>query len=276
MHRSRLPLTLWSCCIGLAALAGCARATADAVEPTLVFAAANLREALTDVVRSYRETGGDSIVLVFGSTGDLTTQIANGAPADLLLAANEAAVDSLQTLGLIDVDTREVYAVGRVALITRCAPAPDGAEDSAAPCEDVAVQDLPKPRFRAIAIADPRYAPYGLAARQVLERAGVYERVKEKLVMGANVSQAEQFVSSGNAEVGLVALSLVINKRGVHHYVVDSSLHDPLAQAAAVLARAEHPGSAAALLQFLRSASGAAILERYGFLVPPATPPRTQ
>ena len=155
-------------------------------------------EALVQAARDFRAAGGDSIVLVFGSTGDLSTQLANGAPGDLFLAANEAEIAALAARGLVVDSTRTVYAVGRLALLTRCAgstaipdrttvPEQSGVDTmrSTASCTPLAPADLARDSIRTVAIADPRYAPYGRAAQQVLERSGLWDAVQPKLVMGS-------------------------------------------------------------------------------------------
>lgn len=258
-------------------LSSCARGDTSNVEPLLVFAASDLRDALSEVARDYREAGGDSAVLVFGSTGDLATQIANGAPADLFFAANAEAVDALAERGSIVDSTREVYAIGRLAVIARCTSA-DTSRDRATGaasdgpsgvCPRLSLTDLLSDSLRTIAIADPAHAPYGRAAQQALEAAGVWEGVKSKLILGANISQAEIFVTSGNADAGIVALSLL--KRGVQRVYtpVDSSLHAPLMQTVAIVSRSTRQSAARAFVTYMQSAVGRAVMDRYGFSPPP-------
>jgi molybdate transport system substrate-binding protein len=240
-------------------------------EPLLVYAAASLRETMASLADSFRAAGGDSIVLVFGATGDLTTQIENGAPADVLFAADEASIDRLAAEQLIVDSTRAVYALGRLAVIARC----PGTSSGTAPrdCPTLSLAALAGRDVGTVAIADPSYAPYGRAARQALDRAGLLTAVQPKLVMGANVSQAEQYVRTGNADAGVVALSLVIGEPGWPHTLVDAALHDPIAQAAAVVAGTTHLDGSARLLAFVRGAAGASILERHGFSLPNTSPP---
>lgn len=227
--------------------------------PVLIFAASDLRDALGDIAAAYRRTGGDSVALVFGSTGDLGTQIANGAPADLFFAANAEAIDALAAKGLIVDSTRRVYAIGRLALIGRCV---------SAPCTPLALSDLARPATRTVAIANPAHAPYGKAAKQTLERSGLWMQVAPKLVLGANISQAEQFVATGNADAGLVALSLVLRTPGRVYTPVDSALHDPLRQTAAVTTASAHAAAALAFLRFVEGEAGATLMRRYGFSAP--------
>ncbi len=241
------------------------RASAAATAVT-IFAAADLRFALADVAARYREQGGDSLILVFGSTGDLTTQIINGAPADLFFAANAAAIDSLARRAMIVDSTRRVYALGRLALIARCPATRMAAHTTETPCPPPArLEDVTAPGIRSIAIADPAHAPYGLAARQVLERAGLWTTVASRIVLGANVAQAYQFVSTGNADVGLVALSLVARDTVLGHTLVNASLHDPLRQTVAVLSASPHQAAALRFLEFLTTPVAREAMHGFGF-----------
>lgn len=233
--------------------------------PLVVFAASDLRDALGELARDHRAAGGDSLVLVFGSTGDLAAQVAGGAPADLFFAANAQAIDALGAQGLVVDSTRVVYAEGRLAIVAACDTT---AGRGAAPCRAPSLAELASPAVRTVAIADPSHAPYGMAARQALERAGLWDAVRPRLVLGANVSQAEQFVATGNADAGIVALSLVLRTPGRPHEVVDAALHDPLRQTVAVVATSRRQDAAGRFLAHLRSPRGQAVMHRYGFTTP--------
>jgi len=255
----------------MACAAACARSDQPpAAGPVLVFAASDLRHALADVARRYRAAGGDSVTLVFGSTGDLTTQIANGAPADLFFAANAAAIDTLAAHRLVVDDTRAVYAVGRLALVARCAAESADADSvpDASRCPTPTLADLAAPAVHVVAIADPAHAPYGRAAQQALERAGLWARVQPKLVLGANITQAYQFVETGNADVGLVALSHVLATPGRPYTLVDSTLHDPLRQTVAALTTGPHRTAAVRFLRYVEGDAGQAIMRGYGLARP--------
>ncbi len=248
----------------------CAREQpADA--PVLAFAASSLREAFVELAVAYRAAGGDSVVPVFGSTGDLAVQITNGAPADVFFAADTQAIADLAARGLVDDGTCTVYAVGRLALVARCENAGEaGARATgtrATSCPVLALGDLTAPAIRTIAIADPSHAPYGLAARQALERSGLWAAVQPRLVFGANIAQAEQFVATGNADAGFVALSLVVRAPGRSYTLVDSTLYDPLRHAAAVVAESPRREAAAEFLRFVSGEEGQGILARYGLAV---------
>jgi len=223
----------------------------------LVLAAADLQLALPEVVRAFEAETGQRVQTVFGSTGNLTMQIEQGAPADVFLSANEQFIDRLEEAGLVDPGTRRGYATGRLALTWR--------EGIAAPAS---VADLADPRFGAIALANPEHAPYGGAGREVLEAAGVWDAVQQRLVLAENVAQAVQFVRSGNADAGVVALPVVIALPGSPHMEIDAALHRPLRQVGAVLRDAVDPFAGDRFLEFLVGASGREILERYGFEAP--------
>lgn len=261
MHRRVARFTLCAAVVALVCASCTSESAADG--PLVVFAASDLRDALRDVADTYRAAGGDSAVLVFGSTGDLRVQITNGAPADLFFAANADAIDSLAAHDRIIASTRTVYAIGRVALIARC-------PTHVTPCPTLRFADLADAAVKSVAIAEPSHAPYGLAAKQALERAGLWSRVEPKLVRGANVSQAEQFVSTGNADAGLVALSLVLRTPGRVYTLVDSSLHAPLLQTVAVIRGSAHREAATRFLAYLASDAGQATMKRFGFTANPA------
>ncbi len=270
--RPRVVMSMVAVAAALATSTACssrdrtASGSATSVEPVTVFAAADLRFALADVARLYRAQGGDSLVLVFGSTGDLTTQIINGAPADLFFAANAPAIDSLASRSMIVDSTRRVYALGRLALIARCPTTRLVSQTADARCPAPArLEDVAASTVRSIAIADPAHAPYGLAARQALERAGLWKAVEPRIVLGANVSQAYQFVSTGNADVGLVALSLVARDTVLGHTLVDAALHDPLRQTVAVMAASAHQDAAVKFLAFLETPAAKEAMHGFGF-----------
>jgi len=224
----------------------------------LVMAASDLRDAFEILIPLFETRSGTAVDLVLGSTGNLTSQIENGAPTDLFFAANEAFLDRLEGRGLLEPGTRAVYARGRLALVWR---------DGATPPTGV-VEALASHLEGPLALANPEHAPYGTAAREVLEALGVWEAVRSRAVLGENVAQALQFVETGNAELGLVALSLVREARARPHHVVPDSLHRPLRQAAGVIRGSRNPAGAGRLLEWVLSDEGQAILRRHGFEAP--------
>lgn len=239
-------------------LAACGDRTADAEKSAvLVLAAADLQGALGEIAAQFEEETGQTVRLVFGSTGNLTTQIENGAPADLFFAANESFMDRLAAAGLVEDGTRRIYALGRLALVARSGtvPPPD-------------LGSLASPRFGTIAIANPEHAPYGTAAREALRRAGVWSRVQPRLVLGENVAQTYQFVRTGNADAGIVALALVEGSADAEHVLIPDSLHAPLRQAAGAIRGSPRAPAARRFLDFVTGSEGQAILRRYGFVPP--------
>ena len=222
-----------------------------------VFAASDVTPALRRLIPEFERATHSKVTLVPGSTGTLSQQIRNGAPADVFFAANEAAVDDLSKDGLVRAPTRTVYARGRLVLIALSSIGRQGAT----------LKDLTSPAIFRIAIANPAHAPYGLAAQQALQAAGLWDAIRPKLVYGENVQQAVQFVESGSAEAGLVARSLA-GRPNLIFTEVDPSLYAPLNQTAVVLARSKQPALAASFLDFVKGARGRASLRAFGFLVP--------
>jgi molybdate transport system substrate-binding protein len=234
-------------------------ATAGARQGVIrVLAASDLQLALPEIAAGFHARTGIPVELVFGSTGNLATQIENGAPADLFLAANESFVDRLDRGGHTDPASRRLYAVGRLAIAwPRGTPEPSG------------LASLAGPAYRTVAIANPEHAPYGAAAREALREVGVWDTLARRLVLAENVAQVLQFVRSRNADAGIVAFGVVLGQPDIPHRVVDAHLHAPLLQAGVVLRGTARPAEAAALLDELAGEAGQAILRRTGFDPPP-------
>jgi molybdate transport system substrate-binding protein len=224
-----------------------------------VFAASDLTPVLQQLIPEFEKVAHAKVTLVPGSTGTLTQQIRNGAPADVFFAADEAAITELNTAGLVRPETRRIYARGRLVLVT---PGPGKPSTSV-----TTLKDLSKTAVRRIAMANPAHAPYGLAAQQALQKAGLWDTVHSKLVYGENVQQALQFVQSGAADAGLVSRSLA-SRPDLTFTLVDPSLYAPMNQTAAALIRTKQPALAAAFLDFVKGPRGRAVLKTYGFLIP--------
>ena len=243
-------------------LAGCSsddREDGEQVELT-VGAAADLQVAVAEIGELCEEEAGHTVNFSFGSTGNLTTQIENGAPFDVFAAANVAFVDQLIAGGFIDDKTRRLYGVGRIVLANSVAAGTDAQE----------LEDLLDPDIVHVAIANPEHAPYGLAAKEALESAGLWDDLQPKLVYGENIRQTLQFVESGNAEVGIVALSIA-EVDTITHTLIDDSLHNPLLQTMGVVSASEHQDEAMEFVDFVIGPEGRGILEKYGF-APPESP----
>jgi len=244
----------------VAALAGTATSTAAQTPSPValtVFAASDLGPAFKQIVPQFERKTRARVTLVLGSTGMLAQQIRNGAPADLFFAANKTFVTQLSSEKLTLQPSEAVYARGRVAIV---------ALKSAGVRVD-SLTDLADARIKRIAIANPQHAPYGLAAKQALEAAGLWTVVEPKLVFSENVQQAVQFVRSGSAEAGIVARS-VSDTPDLTWRLVDERLHTPLDQVAVVLSRTKDPHAAASFIEFVNSTDGRTIMRQFGFLLP--------
>ncbi|PYM50582.1 MAG: molybdate ABC transporter substrate-binding protein [Candidatus Rokuibacteriota bacterium] len=243
--------------LGLVLAAG-SGARAQPVAPAItVYAASDLDMAFREIKPIFEKATGTRVTLVMGSTGNLAKQIEHGAPADVFFAANASFVDDLQTAGAVIPQTRALYAQGRIVLATPT--------KSTVIVRELA--DLLKPEVRRVAIANPAHAPYGRAAQEALESAGVWERLKPKLVYGENIRHTLQFVETGAVEAGIVALS-VAGVPDVRYVPIDPKLHKPLNQVAAVVKRSARPELGVAFIQFLNGPEGRPIMKRYGFFLP--------
>jgi molybdate transport system substrate-binding protein len=200
-----------------------------------------------------------TIEVSYGSSGNFFTQIQNGAPFDLFFSADSDYVKKLDTSGLSEPGTSGVYAIGRLVAWTR----PDAAVD----IRRDGWKALLDSRVEKIAIANPAHAPYGKAAEAALRSAGIYDQVKSKLVFGENISQTAHFVQSGNAQVGLVALSLAISPamKDGYRWEIPMDAYPPIEQSAVVLHSSRNLTAARAFLDFVRGEQGREILRKYGF-----------
>ena len=238
---------------------------ADAVagEAPVVAAASNLQFALERIAAGFEAETGQSVRLSFGSSGNLTRQIRQGAPFELFLAADESYVRTLARAGLTRGEG-SLYAVGRLVLfVPEGSPlAPDGSLDDLA-------RALDEGRVRRFAIANPEHAPYGDRAREALHHKGLWDAIEPKLVVGENVSQAAQFAASGSAEGGIIPLSLAlapnVAARG-EHAPIPEAWHSPLRQRMVLL---EGAGPVAgAFYDYLQAPAARAIFDRYGYVLP--------
>ena len=222
-----------------------------------VAAASDLTPAFEELGRAFEASHQTKIVFSFGSTGLLTRQIENGAPMDLFAAANVSYIDVLEQKGLIIPDTKAIYARGRITLWT---PAMSN-------IRLIGIEDLARPEIQRIAIANPDHAPYGLAAKQALESAGIWDRVRPKLVFGDNIRQTLQYAETGNVDVAIVALSVSVQSNG-RWTLIPEELHEPIDQALAVIKTTENEQAARAFATFIASQQGRAIMQKYGFTLP--------
>jgi molybdate transport system substrate-binding protein len=240
----------------------CAAVVARAQDLTIA-AASDLQGALPDLVAGYERETGHKVRVTFGSSGNFFAQLQNGAPFDLFFSADIDYPRRLEAAGIAEPGTLVEYAVGSIVLW-----APKGGVDVA-----TGLNVLASPAVRRIAIANPEHAPYGRAAVAAMKSAGVYERVQAKLVLGENISQAAQFVQSGNAEVGIIALSIALlpNLAGSGTYAaVAPGSYPPIEQAAIVMKTSPHKEIARGFLRYFNRPESAALMQRFGFTRPAA------
>jgi molybdate transport system substrate-binding protein len=225
-----------------------------------IAAAADLSSALTEIVARYKAETGRNIKLTFGSSGNLATQIRNGAPFDIFFSADEEYPKQLAADGLADANSLYRYGVGRLVLWIP--------SESHLDLSKLGMQALLDPTVKKISIANPQHAPYGRAAEAALRHAQIYDRVSSRLVLGENVSQAAQFVESGNAQAGLIALSHALApamKDKGRYWPVPLDSYPALNQAAVVLSRSKQPEETRKFLEFVRSPEATSLLKAYGF-----------
>lgn len=222
-----------------------------------VSAASDLDDALADLGQVWEQETGHRVRFNIGSTGQLAQQIERGAPVDVFAAANQSFIEDLDRLGLVHSDTKALYGVGRLTLWQR--------QDSAVVVHTL--EDLRQPEITRIAMANPDHAPYGMAAREALQSAGLWEELQPKLILGENVKQTQQYAETGNVDVALVALSLSVNKPG-QWTLLPETLHSPLVQMLAVPKSAPHPEVARHFASFMNGPKGRSIMGQYGFVLP--------
>ncbi|WP_026380005.1 molybdate ABC transporter substrate-binding protein [Afifella pfennigii] len=237
-----------------AALAAFALSPAAALAgATHVAVAANFTDAATEIAAAFKEKTGEEAVLSFGSTGQLYTQISQGAPYEVFLAADAARPERAVAEGLAVDGSRFTYAIGRIVLWSADPDLVEGAET------------LKAGAFDKLAIANPATAPYGAAALEAMRALSVYDGLKAKIVTGNNIAQAFQFVQTGNAELGFVALSQIAGKEDGSRWQVPVELYQPIRQDAVLLTKAAESDAAKAFLAFLKGPEAGAIIEKYGY-----------
>lgn len=234
--------------------------TAHAGEKITIAAAADLKFALDEIVALFKKAHpADHVETIYGSSGKFQAQIRQGAPFDLYFSADIAYPRALKEEGFAASDVQP-YAVGRIVLWS---PSRDAAK--------MTLGDLADSAIHKIAIANPKHAPYGKRAEEALKAAGVWERLEAKLVYGENVAQAAQFVQTGNAQAGIIALSLALSpelaKQGGYALISDR-LHQPLEQGFIITRRAAGNPFAQAFARFMSGKEARAVMVRYGFVLP--------
>lgn len=251
-----IALAAWS-------LVGCGAAAApDRAVSVLRIAAADLQYALGELVEGFEAEHPDAHVRVsYGSSGTLFAQLQNRAPFDLYLAADLAYAERLGDDGLVAPDGVFAYAIGRIVVWV-----PEG---SALDVERLGMEALVHPSVRSVAIANPEHAPYGRAAIAALRSSGVYERVEDRPVLGENIAQTAQFVQTGAADVGIIALSLALAPGADGRWwKIPAEAHPPILEGGAIMRWARDPDTARAFVELLLGPVGRGILARYGFEEP--------
>ena len=229
-------------------------AQADEVQ---VAVAANFTAPIQAIAADFEKDTGHKLVASFGATGQFYTQIKNGAPFQVFLSADDTTPQKLEAEGDTVKGSRFTYAVGTLALWS----AKEGYVDAQG-------EVLKHNAFKHLSIANPKAAPYGLAATQVLAKEGLTDKVRDKIVEGQNITQAYQFVSTGNAELGFVALSQIYKDGKLSSgsaWIVPSSLHDPIKQDAVILTKGKDSAAAKALVDYLKGPKAAAVIKSYGY-----------
>lgn len=219
--------------------------------------AANFTAPAQDIADAFQKKTGNTVTLSFGASGQLYAQITQGAPFDVFLSADAARPRAAETAGWGAAGRRFTYAIGKLVLWSA---------DPAA--VDAAGSILKKGTFRHIAIANPKTAPYGAAGIEVLQNLDVYKATAPKIITGENISQTLQFVASGNAEIGFVALSQVIAKNTGSRWLVPEDLYSPILQDAILLKTGQRNAIAKAFMAFLKSGEAREIIARYGYALP--------
>lgn len=237
-------------------------ATAQAAEIT-VAAAADLNFAFKELVADFEKKTGNTVKLSLGSSGNFFAQLSNGAPFDLFFSADIGYPKKLMEAGLAEPGTLYMYAVGRIVVwVPKGSPIDVGS---------LGMKALQHPSVKKVAIANPKHAPYGRAAVAAMEHYRVYDTVKDKLVLGENISQTAQFIQTGGADIGIIALSLAVApamKETGTYWEVPVDAYPRLEQGAVALKAAKDLKTARAFLDHIKSPEGTAVFKRYGFFVP--------
>lgn len=234
-----------------------------ATEAIRVAAASDLKFAMEELLAEFRRLQPEiQVEVTFGSSGNFYTQLSNKAPFDLFFSADIEYPRKLVALGLAEKQTEFVYAVGHIVVWVPNASKLD---------LNRGIDVLTDPAIQKIAIANPRHAPYGRAAEAALKKLGVYEHVESRLVLGENIAQTAQFVETGAADIGVIALSLamapVMREKG-RFWLIPQDSHPPLVQGGVILKSTQSPSATSRLREFISSDVGRTVLKKYGFAAP--------
>lgn len=253
----------------LIAMPGCERGESSpkekgAARTVSVAAAADLKFAMDEVIARFEEaTPGIKVTPTYGSSGNFYAQLTNKAPFDIYFSADVEYPRRLAEAGLTLKDSQFDYAVGQIVVWVR--------NDSTLDVTSLGIEALAQPSVRKIAIANPEHAPYGRAAEAAMKSLGIHDRVKDRLVLGENIAQTAQFVESGAADIGIIALSLALApamKEKGRYWSVPLESYPTLEQAATILSWAKDLDATQQFKAFVTGADGRAIFKRYGFVLP--------
>lgn len=222
-----------------------------------VAAATGLRFAMEEIGSAFEEDTGVKVVFQFGSSGNLAQQIAGGAPVDLFCSANVSFVDNLVSQGDVIEESLYIFAMGRIVL----------AVNEEFPLDVDVLGDLLSDQVDIVVIANPNHAPYGFAGKEALQNEGLWDQIEDKLVYAETVSQAMQYVQTGNAPVGIIALSFA-DVPGIKYSLIDEELHTPLKNVLGVVSHSRKKEMAARFAAYIRGQEGRAILEKHRFCLP--------
>jgi molybdate transport system substrate-binding protein len=223
----------------------------------LVAVAANFSKPMTEIVSQFEKATGHSAKLSFGSSGKFVSQLENGGPFEVLLSADEKGPEKLEQAGLTVPNSRFVYALGKLVLWSAT---PNFVDDKG--------KILMTSNFKHLALADPKVAPYGAAAIDVLKKMKLFEKLQPMFVQGENIAQTYQFISTANAELGFLALSQVIKNGkivGGSSWIIPDNLHAPIRQTAVLMKTGAENPAARALIDYLKSIPALAIIKKYGY-----------
>jgi molybdate transport system substrate-binding protein len=227
-------------------------------EEVLVAGASDLVFVMQELTPLFEKESGIKVKFTPGSSGKLAAQIKEGAPFDVFFSANVAFVDDVIAAGACQADSKALYARGRLVMWA----GPNS--DPPLPAELAGLTDQ---RYARIAIANPEHAPYGAAAKQAMEKVGVWEALKPRIVYGSNIKETMQFVETGNADVAIIALALAVKAEG-KHIVIPEELHRPIDQGMVVCSRGKSSAAGRKFAAFVARKETVAIMERFGFAVP--------
>jgi molybdate transport system substrate-binding protein len=249
--------------VALLILASAGHALAGEV---LVAAASDLSFPIKEIISQFEKQTGNTVKLTLGSSGNFQAQISNGAPFDVFLSADVDYVRQLDRAGLVEPNSLNIYAQGRIVVWVR--------NGSSIDVQRLGMESLLQPATKRVAIANPDVAPYGRAAVAALRHFGIYDRVAARLVFGENAAQTAQFVSSGAADIGIIPHSIALSdpmRSAGKYWEIPADAHPRLDQGMAILKQARKAGhldAARAFYEWFRNDSSRAILNKYGFSLP--------